>query len=209
MPDLAERLQSISAEVAQQHPQYAALAEAFVHRLRQAGAGQACPGVGEPLSPFLLPDTSGQLRSLSELADGKPLVAAFMRGHWCSFCKAQAEALWAAASDVEARGGRIVVITPERARFAAELSSPQVSVLCDVDNGYAASLGLAVAMDPEMAAALQSMGDDVVRFNGGAGWVLPIPATFVLDGAGVIQARFMDPDHRTRMSIEAILTALA
>jgi peroxiredoxin len=43
-------------------------------------------------------------------------------------------------------------------------------------------------------------------------WDLPIPATFVIDRAGVIQARFVSADYTIRMdpdNIEAALAALA
>lgn len=209
MPDLAQKLRSIAARVAQDHPTYAKLADAFIERLRKSGAGRKAPEVGELLPPFLLPDTNGRLHSLAELSGGRGLVIAFVRGHWCSFCVAHVEALWEAAERIEAQGARIVVISPERARYAAALSSAHVTVLCDMDSGYAGGLDLAVAMDPEMADELKGLGDDVCAFNGGAGWIVPIPATFVLDGAGRIQAKFIDADYRQRMSIEGLLAALS
>jgi peroxiredoxin len=39
-------------------------------------------------------------------------------------------------------------------------------------------------------------------------WLLPIPATFVIDTDGIVRARFVDPDYRTRMAIEDMLAAL-
>jgi peroxiredoxin len=38
--------------------------------------------------------------------------------------------------------------------------------------------------------------------------MLPIPATFVVGTDGRIKARFVDPDYRKRMTVEALLTAL-
>jgi len=38
--------------------------------------------VGEQLPPFALPDSSGEVRHVSELNDGKPLVISFFRGFW-------------------------------------------------------------------------------------------------------------------------------
>jgi hypothetical protein len=39
-------------------------------------------------------------------------------------------------------------------------------------------------------------------------WLLPIPATFIVDRAGVVAARFVDPDYCKRMAIEDLLAAL-
>jgi hypothetical protein len=38
---------------------------------------------------------------------------------------------------------------------------------------------------------------------------LPIPATFVVGSDGRVKARFVEPDFRHRMGMEAILGALA
>jgi peroxiredoxin len=38
--------------------------------------------------------------------------------------------------------------------------------------------------------------------------MLPIPATFVVGIDGIIKARFVDPDYRKRMAIEALLAAM-
>jgi len=45
-------------------------------------------------------------------------------------------------------------------------------------------------------------------FHGNDGWLLPIPATFVIRRDGTVQARFVDPDFRRRMAIEDLLAAL-
>ena len=49
---------------------------------------------------------------------------------------------------------------------------------------------------------------DLANFHGNDGWVLPIPATFVVGQDGVVKARFVDPDFRRRMEIEDLLAAL-
>ena len=51
-------------------------------------------------------------------------------------------------------------------------------------------------------------GWDISPFQDSDGWTLPIPATFVVGRDGVVKARFVDPDYRKRMDIEAILAAL-
>lgn len=207
MPDLAQKLRDAAARVAKEHPGFAEVSSAFVARLQRVGAGHSAPKVGEALPPFLLPDTTGHLRGLVELSVGTTLVVVFLRGHWCSFCTAHAEALLEAVDQFRERNAHLVLITPERSCYAAVFQDPRITVLCDMDSGYAASLGLAVAMDPGMVAQLVAMGDDVEMFNG-SGWVLPMPVVFVLDAAGAVHARFLNPDYRTRVSVEEILAAL-
>jgi peroxiredoxin len=81
-------------------------------------------------------------------------------------------------------------------------------VLTDIDNGYALSLNLAVWVGDEMQQILESGGRSVPDYQGNQTWVMPIPATFVVDRDGVVTARFIDPDYRNRMTIEELLAAL-
>jgi peroxiredoxin len=51
-------------------------------------------------------------------------------------------------------------------------------------------------------------GINLDKHNGKGRWELPVPATYVLDGQGVVRAGVADPDHTVRMDIEEILSAL-
>jgi len=49
---------------------------------------------------------------------------------------------------------------------------------------------------------------DLPRFNGDASWELPLPATFVLDSAGVVRYCSVDPDYTVRPEPDEVLAAL-
>jgi peroxiredoxin len=49
---------------------------------------------------------------------------------------------------------------------------------------------------------------DMASFHGNDGWVLPIPATFVIGRDGLVKVRFVDPDFRKRMEIDDLIGAL-
>ena len=106
-------------------------------------------------------------------------------------------------------GAQVVAIMPERqeftARFKSEAGAP-FPVLSDLDNGYALSLNLAIWLGADIEQLLSYL--DVAGFYGNDGWVLPIPATFVVGRDGIVKARFVDPDFRHRMAIEDLLVAL-
>jgi len=110
---------------------------------------------------------------------------------------------------IKAIGADVVAITPETqeyaAKFKAEASAP-FPVLTDLDNGYALSLNLAIWLGAEIERLLSYL--DMAGFHGNDGWVLPIPATFVVARDGMVKARFVDPDFRRRMAIEDLLAAL-
>jgi len=208
---LRERLMIIADEVRNLSTVFAEAVDTFVERLQAAEAGALAPKVDDPLPNFLLPDQSGRLIGLREIVQSGPAVVAFLRGHWCPYCKLTAFALGEIAEAAAQNGARIVAITPENRSYTnrlAEDSGHRFPILTDVDNGYALALNLAVWVDDDMARLILSAGWDVPAYNNSVGWVLPIPATFVVDERAIVTARYVDADYRTRMEICDILSEL-
>ena len=122
-----------------------------------------------------------------------------------------AQALASIDESVAAEGARIVVVTPERQEFAARLKAEwnaKFTVLTDLDNGYALSLGLAVWIGGELQSLMAASGRDLARYQGNEAWIVPIPAAFVVRKDGRISARFLDPNYRKRIAVEDLLAAL-
>lgn len=207
----SERLATFADVVRQMRPSFAEAIDRMVSRLRETGAGMSAPQPGEPMPPFILPDTDGRLVSLAQLLSKGPTAIVFNRGHWCHYCRMNTDALATAYDQIKDRGKQIVAIVPDRQQFAREFkSASQASfpVLTDIDNGYAISLNLGIWVGAELERALGEGGIDIPRYQGNESWMLPIPATFVVGQDGRVKARFVDPDYRKRMSIEDLLMAL-
>jgi len=157
----------------------------------------------------MLPDESGRLVSLRSLLANGPVAVMFYRGHWCPYCRLNVAAVIQAMDRIKALGGQVVAIMPEMQEFAekfkADANAP-FPVLTDLDNGYALSLNLAIWLGTEIQRLLSYQ--DLSNFHGNEGWVLPIPATFVVGRDGLVKARFVDPDFRKRMEIDDLLAAL-
>jgi peroxiredoxin len=209
---LDQQLAAMTASFRRLRPRVTAAYDHLVARLQEARAGETAPAVGEPMPGFLLPDQDGRLLSLDELLASGPLVVSFNRGHWCQYCRLETRALGGAAAAIAAHGAGIVAITPERLPFAKRLRAEAglgFPVLCDVDLGYALSLGLAIAIGEEIASCYREARIDLGLYQGSGGWLLPVPATFVVGQDGVVKARSVDPDFRRRMSVEDVLAALS
>ncbi|MBR0933847.1 peroxiredoxin-like family protein [Bradyrhizobium jicamae] len=206
---LGERLSAYAAASRKVFPAYSEAVDRLVVRLRENGGGENAPKPGEALPPFLLPDETGALISLQTLIARGPLVVMFYRGHWCPYCRLNVSAVVRAQDRIEALGGRIVAIMPETQKYAAQFKSESGApfpVLTDLDNGYALSLNLAIWLGTEIRLLLSNV--DISGFHGNDAWVLPIPATFVVDRDGLVQARFVDPDFRERMEIDDLVAAV-
>ena len=207
---LDEQLRAFSDATRQKNPDFAAAVDRLVARLSQSGAGASAPQPGEPMPPFYLPDEDMHIVSLEALLAKGPVAVTFHRGHWCPYCRISINALARAQREIAAEGGQIVAIMPERQMFVSELKlagKVPFPILMDMDNGYALSLNLAFWLGTEMQQMLAGR-HDLPSFQGNSSWMLPIPATFVVGQDGIIKARYVDPDYRTRMAIDDLLAAL-
>lgn len=208
---LAARLAQYAVTLRELNQPFAEAVDRLVSRLQSVEAGSEAPKLGELLPPFLLPDETGHLVALEDLLAQGPLVVAFRRGHWCPYCQLSTEALTRIQGEVDQLGGSIVVISPETSAHARLLkwrTQANFPILSDMDNGYALLLGLTIPVGDEMRDFMTRRGRDLATYQGNEAWLLPIPATFVLDRSGAIVMRHVDPDYRVRASAEDILSHL-
>lgn len=202
------RLQKLAEAVQIGSPAFVPAVEGLILRLATHGCGKTAPAVGEALPPFLLPDSREHLVGLAEILDRGPAVVSFFRGHWCPYCQLTGMAF----ADLRNRIGdaHMVAITPERPAFNrlfAETTGITFPVLTDIDCGYALALNLAFWLDDAFAALMRKIDRDLAVYQAGSAWLLPIPATFVLNSRGIIVSRHIDPDYRQRMEISGLLDA--
>jgi peroxiredoxin len=166
---------------------------------------------GDTAPDFLLPDADGRLHSSEQLRRQGPLVVSFFRGGWCPFCTAELHALQAAKGDFDALGARLVVLTPETGAFPRLLKRSldlDLDVLSDVDYGVAASYGILFRVPEETKAHYTQKGFDLGARHGSSVWMLPIPATYVIDSAGRTVSAFVKHDFTIRQEPKATIAAL-
>lgn len=208
---LERRLGLFAEHLARLAPSYAAAYDAMVARLDAAEAGATAPQIGDQLPDFMLVDSAGQLRTLTELLRDGPVVLSFKRGRWCEFCRIDIDALARAYPEIKALGAEVVVITPEVApefpATSAGLGTPFPS-LTDVDCGYALTLGIAMPLDLALVEMLRRDGIDLAQSHAGTAYLLPLPATFVVTSDRRIAGRFVSPDFRRRMETSEVLATL-
>lgn len=209
---LRERLIAYQEAHRSMRPGTAKAYEALIQRVSGATELETSPDLGDAMPDFILPDESGRLVSRSALLEGGPAIVSFNRGHWCPFCRMELMALAEIYPEVRQRGGSIVSIVPERQQFAQQLKATcdlPFSVLQDIDNSIGLELGLVISVGDEMREIYENGGINLAEFQGFDSWFLPIPATYVVDQAGLIRAKFADPDFRRRAEPDDVLAALA
>jgi peroxiredoxin len=208
---LGERLEAVADEVRRLSPEFADIVDRMVARLTASSVGQSAPRPGEPMPDFILPDEGGHLVRLADLLQTGPVILSFHRGHWCPYCRLNADALARIAPEVTRLGGHIVAISPEKRQYGAALKSyarAPFPILADIGNGYALELNLLFWVGDEKCAAMRAGGFDITPYQGNESWMLPIPATFLIGKDGIVKARYIDPDYRHRMDADALLAEM-
>jgi peroxiredoxin len=208
---LKERLEDFSHAVRELSLPFAEAYDDLVARLAAGEAGAQATAVGQPMPPFLLPDSEGHLVSLEELCRAGPVVISFNRGHWCEYCAIELSALSQTLNVLAAQGASVVSIMPETQQFTADARAAcggKFQILSDIDNGYALEVGLVIWLGERVRSIYLEHGLHLEKYQGSETWFLPIPATFVVDSDGIVVARYVDPDFRRRMETEDIIAAV-
>lgn len=185
-------------------------AMAMIDDLRTSGA---VPGIeiGERAPEFVLPDATGGKVALRDRLAAGPVVVSFYRGAWCPYCNTELQALQGSLDAIKDRGASLVAISPQAPDASLSLVERLdlgFDVLSDLDQSVTRAYRLQFELTPALQAIYPKLGMDLTQHNADGTWHLPVPATFVLDTAGVVRARHVDPNYLERMPVDDIVAAL-
>jgi peroxiredoxin len=180
--------------------------------LREAGVPEGALKANEPAPDFLLPAATGKLVSSLELRQTAPLIVTFVYGTWSPLCAAGVLALRGATPSIRGAGARAIVITPETGDLPRNFKRDHrldLEILSDLDLGVSLSFGLLSVLPAEIKRRLLRRGLDLAASYGFSLWMLPMPATFVLDQRGIIRRACVGPDSISGATTETVLAALS
>lgn len=185
--------------------------EAGIERLRMLQLAETALAVGDPLPEFALPDPAGRIGRSEEILARGPLVLAFFRGAWCPYCDLSMRALERVRPEIEALGATLLGVAPARPEELARVASERAlhyPILTDVGEHLAELCGARFEIAPEHVAFYRSLGLDLPATHAGAGWELPLPATWVVGRDGIVAWAFADADWGRRAEPEAVVEAV-
>lgn len=180
--------------------------------LRQAGVPDGALKVNALAPDFLLPEVNGKLVSSLELRQTAPLVVTFVYGTWSPLCAAGLRALHGAIPSIRAAGARAIAITPDTGDLLRNFKRDRrldLEILSDLDLGVSLSFGLLSVVPADIKSHLLRRGLDLCASHGFSFWLLPMPATYVLDQRGIIRRACVGPDSITGAKTETVLAALS
>ena len=112
-------------------------------------------------------------------------------------------------------GGELIVFSPETHETTAGLAKKlklTFPIVRDEEQRIAQAYGLVFDVPATVSSIYAGFGIDIPRFTGRDVWQLPMPARYVIDKSGIIQAADVDPDYTTRPEPDdtmAVLRGLA
>jgi len=155
--------------------------------------------VGTALPPFTLSDLSGTAVSSASFK-GTITLLLFYRGNWCPLCVAQVKEIAAHYRELEARGARVILVSPQpqsRSRELAERCAAPMEFMVDQDNQAARALGIAAPGGVPLGMDLQGYASDTV-----------LPTVLISDARGIIRFADLTDNYRLRPDPATFLRVL-
>ncbi|SDN51102.1 Peroxiredoxin [Paenibacillus sp. yr247] len=167
---------------------------------------------GDKAPNFTLANSLGERVNLyDELAKG-PVVLTFYRGSWCPFCNVQLRAYQQLLPEIEKFGGQLIAVTPQspdNSLSQKEKEELTFQVLSDSNGRVADSYQILFELPDYLQKVFtNSFGLDLTVFNASDRWVLPVPATFIIDKEGIVRRAHVNPDFMKRMESQEIIDQL-
>ncbi len=166
---------------------------------------------GDVLPQIVLPNAKGELVNLNEIVAKNRVILTFYRGGWCPYCNLELKALQNVLPQIEAKGAKIVAITPEtpdHSLTTKEKNELDFEVLSDADNTVAKSINLVYKLPESLVALYKTFNINLDKSNGNLNNELPIAATYIIETDGKISYHFLKEDYKLRADPETILLAL-
>jgi peroxiredoxin len=141
-----------------------------------------------------------------------PVVLVFYRGGWCPYCNLHLRGFQRALPEFQQFAAQIVAISPQlpdNSLSTQEKDELTFAVLSDVGNKVARQFGIVFQIGEKLQELYRKLGHPLDLFNGPDGAQhLPVPATFLVDGKGVIRLAHVEVDYTRRLDPDDVITTL-
>ncbi|MDD9269691.1 peroxiredoxin-like family protein [Paenibacillus sp. GCM10023248] len=166
---------------------------------------------GDKAPDFKLTNALGRdVILFEELAKG-PVVLVFYRGGWCPYCNMQLRAYQQILPEIQAIGAQLIAISPQKPDHSLSLQEKEglkFQVLSDPNGLVTAKYNLLFDVPTGVRELMEGIGVDLAEYNNTSQWVLPVPATFMIDESAIIRSSYVNPNFMQRQSPEEILREL-
>jgi peroxiredoxin len=192
-------------------PERAAIFSDFIQGLNEEFRNRRQLRIGDLAPDFTLKNTKGETIILSEQLKTGPVLLKFFRGYWCPYCGLELRAYQRVVNKIRALGGTILAISPQTL-VASQKTIDRHDLTYDLlsDSGFqtAQDYGLVFTVPDAVKRLYLQSGCVIPEHNGTKEWLLPVPATFVIDRRGHIALAYINVDFRVRYEPEDAIAIL-
>ncbi|MHC4563949.1 MAG: peroxiredoxin-like family protein [Planctomycetota bacterium] len=167
--------------------------------------------IGAKVPPLTLRTSDGEPFYLSDALAKKPTVLVFYRGGWCMYCNMHFGRLKELERTVLDAGWQIIAVSPDRPeklRETVQKHAPMYTLVSDSDMAAAKAFGIAFRLDEATLETYAEYGIDLEDASGRPHHLLPVPAVFLVNTAGVITFQYVNPDYKIRLDPAVLLAAI-
>ena len=192
-------------------PERVAMMEAATADLRASGIEARAVQVGACAPDVTLTDAMNRPVRLSDLWRRGPLVLIFYRGGWCPYCNLELRAWSKHLPSLKHMGAQLVAVspqTPDNSLSTAQKNDLAYPVLSDSELLATEAFGVGFELPPQLIDLYGRVGNDLPVLNGNGRWVLPVPATYVIDREGKVVFAHIEADYRERAEPALVLDAV-
>lgn len=165
--------------------------------------------VGDYIEPFTAVDIHGDTVDLEATLDTNRVMLIFYLGEWCLYCKQYLAEITDQIEPLQNAGITVIAISPQlpaptmRIEERYNISFPMIH---DVNYQLMKRFGVAFSMDKPSVEQLIQRGVDLEKSNGNDDYILPVPATYLIDQNGELIYLHFDKDYRNRADVNEILS---
>lgn len=181
-----------------------------IEEVRRSGILDRALTVGDKAIDFELPTANGTNVRLSELLAVGPVVVTFYRGNWCPYCNRQLQGLQEVLNELQGAGAQLVAVSPElpeKGLATQEKNHLAFPLLSDKGNVVARQYGIVFRVSDKVMPYYRRFFN-MEEYNGDRSYELPLAATYVISGDGVIRYAFLDADYKRRADPQEALSTL-
>lgn len=206
--DKIEQLKSISSKKLDPEKE-----KLFLKAIKELETSEQAKGIkaGEKAKDFTLPDQHQLPTRLFDLLKKGPVVLTFYRGGWCPYCNLQLRAYQEILDEIHRLGANLVAISPQkpdRHTYQSLIDGLTFTVLSDENNEVSKLYQILYELPEYLIKPYQELGINLELENINRKWILPSPATFIIDRTGLIVHANIHSDYKKRMEPEHILSIL-
>jgi len=182
-------------------PEKAAIMQRATQALAKEFPNRRALRIDDEAPDFVLQNTDGQQISLYDQLNQGAVILCFYLGSWCPYCNLELRAYQGLLPKIKALGASVLAISPQTldaSRKTAIKNALSFDILSDAGCQVARDYGIVFEIPDPLKLLYTELGHALPNYNGTEDWLLPVPATFIIDRRHHIALAHIDVDYTKR-----------